>query len=155
MNWRTICIVGFKVLTAVVAGAAVFAGIQNSIKENNRRNLQPGEDNEKSGESGEQKRSSGEIIVNGLRATGDTCGKIIGFVSSLAGVIENGSRIFGKGGYDPYYDNTPWNSYYPGNYGYVNGNNGETLVRRSQFIVEAVPRRNGPYMNDNRDNYPF
>ena len=154
MNWKKVCIVGFKVLTAVVAGAAVFMGIQNVTKENQNKGgfSQPGEENEKLGENGIQ-RSSGEVIVDGLRATGDTCGKIIGFVSSLAGVFESGSRIFGKGSYSPYYDNRPWN--YPGYGGYVSGNNGETLVRRSQFIVEAVPRRNGPYMNDNRDSYPF
>ena len=168
MNWKLVCEVGFKILTAAVAGAAVFVGINKAMTESDaRKKRQPGTTEGKSGEGPEQinhgcvfdpsqppvqcmTQQEEPLILASMRATQDTCGRLLAFIQSLTLVTENLTRIFGGGTYQPVlgsqmYCQNPWSYRQP-----VAGCNGQTTFTRiSPFIIEAGPAPNS------RGFYPF
>jgi len=158
MNWKLVCEVGFKVLTAAVAGAAVFVGISKAMTESDARKKIPKPEGHVNAEEGGcvfdpcqppmQCNSSSQhdepIILSSMRATQDSCSKLLAFVQSLTMVTENLTRIFGgstpQPGSQMYYQN-PWSYRQP-----VTGCNGQTVFTRvSPFIIEAGPVPNGRF----------
>lgn len=158
MDWKLVCEIGFKILTATVAGAAVFVGISKSMTENDARkktapsqpSMQPQAPQQNMGGQQQVVEQKPEPrVLTSMRATQDTCGKLFAFVQSLTMVTENLTRIFGGNtgpmiGSQPYY-NDPWSYRQP-----VNAGNGQTWTRISPFIIEA-----GPVNPNSRGCYPF
>ena len=155
MNVKSIVTVGFKILTAVVAGTAVFIGIGQAIsssKQNGAPQPQPrreGGDNPfeskpevaKPGEAVEVKRSSTETIAAVIRGAGETCGKLFTFAQSLSSVVDAGSQLFNKNtGNGGYYQNgnvyVPYNNPRPFTSGTIN------WVPQGSYILQAVPNGN-------------
>ena len=158
MDWKLVCEVGFKILTATVAGAAVFVGISKAMTESDARRKRtqqaPGQPQTNPGPQPQgscvfdptQPPMQGQapqqfnqvedpVILSGMRATQDVCGKLFAFVQSLTMVTENLTRIFGGNTTppQPYYQN-PWSYRQP-----VNVGGGQTWTRISPFIIEAGP----------------
>ena len=159
MDWKLVCEVGFKVLTAAVAGAAVFVGISKAMTESDarKRTSKPEQQPEQhqgfnegcvfdpSQQSQMQRPQQNEpIVLTSMRATQDTCGKLFAFVQSLTLVTENLTRIFGGSTPQPgsqMYCQNPWSYRQP-----VTGCNGQTVFTRvSPFIIEAGPVPNGRF----------
>ena len=154
MNWKLVCEVGFKVLTAAVAGATVFVGISKAMTESDARKKMNKPEPEHVGTEGcvfdpsqsqMQKLQQDEpIVLTSMRATQDTCGKLFAFVQSLTLVTENLTRIFGGSTPQPgsqMYCQNPWSYRQP-----VTGCNGQTVFTRvSPFIIEAGPVPNGRF----------
>lgn len=162
MDWKLICEIGIKILTATVAGAAVFVGISKSMTESDarkkKREQQPKAEENSSGcvfdpcQPPMQPQSEVKdepVVLTSMRATQDTCGKLFAFVQSLTMVTENLTRIFGGNagqyypGSQPYYQD-PWSYRQP-----VNAGCGQTWTRISPFIIEA-----GPANPNSRGFYP-
>jgi len=153
MDWKLVCEVGFKVLTAAVAGTAVFVGISKAMTESNaRKNMPKSEPPKQEGcvfdpmQQPPMQCKEEPIVLASMRATQDSCSKLLAFVQSLTLVTENLTRIFGGGTFQPgsqmYYQN-PWSYRQP-----VTGCNGQTMFTRvSPFIIEAgpVPNSRGFY----------
>lgn len=146
MNWKLIGTVGLKVLLAAGTGLAVFVGISKATGNVERKNQGSNNfgfsenDVKPEGVSNQVEQRSNELM-NGLRATGEICGKLFAFVQSLTLVVENVGRIFGNGGNDysqPYYNQNSWMAY-GGYQGPQNMGNG--LVRINPFIIEATGNR--------------
>ena len=159
MNVRLIATVGFKILTAVVAGAAVFIGIGQALNSGGdaQRNLPKG--GERKGpspadegrnvvgpemETQEVKRSNTDTIAAAIRGAGETCGKLFTFAQSLSMVVDAGSRLFRK---DNYYGSGP--AYYQNGNAYVPVNNpqpftsgGINWVPNGSYVLQAVPNGN-------------
>ena len=149
MNWKLVCEIGFKVLTAAVAGAAVFVGISRSMTDSASGSNKP--QRPETEPKKQQEPEKEPVVLTSMRATQDTCGKLFAFVQSLTMVTENLTRIFGGNtgpyiGSQPYY-NDPWSYRQP-----VNTGNGATWTRISPFIIEAGP---GNYPNSRGNSYPF
>lgn len=142
MDYGKILKIGFKVLIATVAGAAVFIGVDKVGNSNKRRqNVQEdpcfGEQPERiNGTPTQIKRNADDSdFVNKMKNVQDACGKLFTFVQSLTTVADNFCRIFKNDSYvgQPYYNN-PWG------YGYqhpIDMGNGVIWNRISPFIVEA------------------
>ena len=162
MDWKLICEVGIKVLTATVAGAAVFVGISKVMTENDAKK-KPGSgpnvhqvppqspfvsaQQPSMQDQAPQQPVEEPVVLKSMRATQDTCGKLLAFVQSLTMVTENLTRIFGGNAgtpVQPYY-NDPWSYRQP-----VNAGNGQTWTRISPFIIEA-----GPVNPNSRGCYPY
>lgn len=163
MNWELACDFGLKVLAAVLAGAAVFVGIDKathrgkSIEKNKTGNVEQskifGNDNPMThqpptevcgngnGNNGNIERSKSEKFLDGLKGATGTCSKLLAFVQSLTSVAENFSRIFRDGG--EYY-NYNYGGYGYGYYGYPPPYQmgGQTWQRINPLIVEAAPSGN-------------
>jgi hypothetical protein len=153
MDWKLVCEVGFKILTATVAGAAVFVGISKSMTESDARRKKQAQQPQQQVNQGPQNifdpsqppmqnqqepPKEEPVILTSMRATQDTFGKFFAFVQSLTMVTENLTRIFGGNtgpyvGSQPYY-NDPWSYRQP-----VNAGCGQTWTRISPFIIEAGP----------------
>ena len=156
MDWKLVCEIGVKVLTATVAGAAVFVGISKAMTESDakkKRNVDnqtmakpdnPFVSAQQPPMQGQVTQQNGEepVVLKSMRATQDTCSKLLAFIQSLTMVTENLTRIFGGNvgspgyyipGSQPYY-NDPWSYRQP-----VNAGNGQTWTRISPFIIEAGP----------------
>lgn len=161
MDWKLVCEVGFKILTAAVAGAAVFVGISKAITEGEKKSggEHQGKNDQMFTEEScvfdpsqspvQQVNVSNEpVVLKSMKATQDTCGKLFAFVQSLTMVTENLTRIFGGGTYQPgsqMYCQNSWSYRQP-----VTGCNGQTVFTRvSPFIIEAGPVPNG------RGFYPY
>ena len=177
MNWKLVCEVGFKVLTATVAGAAIFVGISRSLTESGGKKPLGGDETEgpktqanpfiqepprtDSPTSTQSQMPQGQAnpydepkILRSVRATQDTCGKLFAFVQSLTMVTENLTRIFGsKAG--------PQVMQFPGYGPQCYGGNpwsyrqpvnvgDQTWTRISPFIIEA-----GPAYTNGRGCYPY
>jgi hypothetical protein len=165
MDWKLVCEVGFKILTATVAGAAVFVGISKAMTESDARKKRVQQPQQEPGQFGngnqscvfdpsqppmqnnpQQEPVNEPVILSSMRATQDTCGKLFAFVQSLTMVTENLTRIFGGNtcpGSQPYYQD-PWSYRQP-----VNAGCGQTWTRISPFIIEA-----GPVNPNSRGFYP-
>ena len=159
MNVRLIATVGFKVLTAVVAGAAVFIGIGQALSGGDSQQRQPqqpksGDDKKgsfppetqtgTSDQPQETRRSNTETISAAIRGAGETCGKLFTFAQSLSMVVDAGSRLFKK---DNYYSNQP--AYYQSGNTFVPVNNpqpfssgGINWVPNGSYVLQAVPNGN-------------
>lgn len=151
MNVKLVATVGFKVLTAVVAGAAVFIGIGQAISGGESKKQPPvnpggGEGKQpfppetQKEETTEVKRSSTETISAAIKGAGETCGKLFTFAQSLSMVIDAGSRLFRKDsgyGNPGYYQNG--NSYVPINnpQPFTSGN--INWVPNGSYVLQAVP----------------
>ena len=173
MDWKLVCEVGFKVLTATVAGAAIFVGISRSLTESGGRKLEGGkaEEDQKpqpnpfiqeppitesptSMQASQQNPYEEPKILRTFKATQDSCGKLFAFVQSLTMVTENLTRIFGSNtspqvmqfpGYGSQgYGSNPWSNRQPVNVG------NQTWTRISPFIIEA-----GPAYPNGRGCYPY
>ena len=156
MDWKLVCEVGFKVLTAAVAGAAVFVGISKAMTESDARKKapkpEPGHENPGGGCVFDpcqppmqcQPQQNEPIVLTSMRATQDSCSKLLAFVQSLTMVTENLTRIFGGSTPQPgsqMYCQNPWSYRQP-----VTGCNGQTVFTRvSPFIIEAGPVPNGRF----------
>ena len=154
MDWKLVCEVGFKVLTAAVAGAAVFVGISKAMTESDARKKapkpEPGHENPGGGcdpcqpPMQCQQQQNEPIVLASMRATQDSCSKLLAFVQSLTMVTENLTRIFGGSTPQPgsqMYCQNPWSYRQP-----VTGCNGQTVFTRvSPFIIEAGPVPNGRF----------
>ena len=158
MDWKLVCEVGFKVLTAAVAGAAVFVGISKAMTESDARKRAPKPEpaNENPVGNGScvfdpcqppmqcRPQQNEPIILASMRATQDSCSKLLAFVQSLTLVTENLTRIFGGSTPQPgsqMYCQNPWSYRQP-----VTGCNGQTVFTRvSPFIIEAGPVPNGRF----------
>ena len=149
MDWKLICEVGIKILTATVAGATVFVGISKVMTENgakkkqnvkNEENHEPPQNPFVSSQPSMQEQAPQQeehVVLKSMRATQDTFGKLLAFVQSLTMVTENLTRIFGGNVGTPWvqpYYNDPWSYRQP-----VNAGNGQTWTRISPFIIEAGP----------------
>lgn len=153
MNVKLIVTVGFKILTAVVAGAAVFVGIGQAIN-SGKQNQGPQPKGEGGGNpfasgtgevkpegTAEVKRSNTETIAAVIRGAGETCGKLFTFAQSLSSVVDAGSQLFNKGaGNGGYYQNgnvyVPYNNPRPFTSGTIN------WVPQGSYILQAVPNGN-------------
>lgn len=159
MNVKLIATVGFKILTAVVAGTAVFIGIgqainsgkkdgqspqpQNSGQKNNPFDNQSGAP--QPNEAVEVKRSNADTIAAAIRGAGETCGKLFTFAQSLSSVVDAGAQLFnknsGRGG--GYYQNgnvfVPVNNPRPFTSGSIN------WVPQGSYILQAVPNGNNSW----------
>lgn len=162
MDWKVVCEVGFKVLTAAVAGAAVFVGISKAMTESGNRKKEganPGGEHINPGgcvfdptakpPMQCETQQNEPVILASMRATQDSCSKLLAFVQSLTLVTENLTRIFGGHTAQPgipMYGQNPWSYRQP-----VTGCNGQTVFTRvSPFIIEA-----GPVLNNCRGFYPY
>ncbi len=158
MNVRLIATVGFKILTAVVAGTAVFIGIGQALSggDSQQKPQQKSGDDKKSSfppeisnnapqaPVQEVKRSNTETISAAIRGAGETCGKLFTFAQSLSMVVDAGSRLFKK---DNYYSNQP--AYYQNGNTFVPVNNpqpfssgGINWVPNGSYVLQAVPNGN-------------
>ena len=154
MNVKLVATVGFKVLTAVVAGAAVFIGIgqaisggetkkQPPVNPGGDRGKQPFPPETRNEETSEVKKSNTDTIAAAIRGAGETCGKLFTFAQSLSMVIDAGSRLFRKDsgyGNPGYYQNG--NSYVPINnpQPFTSGN--INWVPNGSYVLQAVPNGN-------------
>lgn len=155
MNVKLIATVGFKILTAVVAGTAVFIGIGQAINSGKQNGPQPQPQPRKDGgnpfESNptearpegavEVKKSSADTIAAAIRGAGETCGKLFTFAQSLSSVVDAGAQLFNKGGNNGgYYQNgsvfVPVNNPRPFTSGSIN------WVPQGSYILQAVPNGN-------------
>lgn len=159
MDWKLVCEVGFKVLTAAVAGTAVFVGISKAMSESNARKNMPKSETPKQEGVNEGcvfdplqqppvQCKEEPIVLTSMRATQDSCSKLLAFIQSLTMVTENLTRIFGGNTFQPgsqMYCQSPWSYRQP-----ITGCNGQaTFTRISPFIIEAGPVPNG------RGFYPY
>jgi len=154
MNVKLIATVGFKVLTAVVAGAAVFIGIGQALSSGQgQKNLQKtnngGSENkqftppEDKVPTEEPVRTSADTIAAAIRGAGETCGKLFTFAQSLSMVVDAGSRLFRK-------DNNFYGpSYYQSGNAFVPVNNPQPFtsgsinwVPNGSYVLQAVPNGN-------------
>lgn len=148
MNYGKILKIGFKVLIAAVAGAAVFIGVDKASNGNNQRKpnnsfqddpcFSTGNGNRfNNGSPTTQVRRNEDDsnFVSKMKNVQDSCGKLFAFVQSLTVVADNFSRIFQNNGNScigqPYYGNNRW-GYQP-----VNLGNGVIWNRISPYIVEV------------------
>jgi len=151
MNVNLVCKVGFKILAAVVAGAAVVIGIDKAVggsrqmSSNNPGNPgmpQGSGDQTDSGrglqqvEVGPQNKT--DMVLSGLRGAGETCGKLFTLAQSMASVIESVGRVFGNYQGPQYY--VPGsNSYNPQQQSFQSGNIAWVPVNGSSCILQAIP----------------
>ena len=179
MNWLKVCEIGFKVVTAIVAGTAVFIGVEQAMSGVNNRRKKSGQFGPESNTSSsgmfgpdpsisnqpqneaevEPKLSSGQKVLNGLKGATSTCSKLLTFAQSLTTVAENFSRIFQGGsdnyGYGWYNGQIPPPGYPYGYYNYGYQEMGGTTWRRlSPCVIEALPNNNSN-MYGQSQRYPF
>ena len=159
MNVRLIATVGFKILTAVVAGTAVFIGIGQALNsggdaqkcppkggEKKNDSFPSDEGRESSPEMGMQevKRSNTDTIAAAIRGAGETCGKLFTFAQSLSMVVDAGGRLFRRDNYYPsgpaYYQNG--NAYVPVNNPQAFSSGGINWVPNGSYVLQAVPNGN-------------
>lgn len=156
MNVRLIATVGFKILTAVVAGTAVFIGIGQSLSGGEAQRQQPqpkGDDGKKppfppedlsKSPTPETKRSNSETIAAVIHGAGETCGKLFTFAQSLSMVVDAGSRLFKKNNYyqsgPAYYQNG--NTFVPVNSPQAFTSGSINWVPNGSYVLQAVPNGN-------------
>jgi len=155
MNWNYILEVGLKLAVAVGAGFAVFMGIENATKRNqmNVNVAQPNPDgtNNVGVEPVNNKYTGNEnVVVSGLRAAQNTCGKLFNLTQGLVTVVESvGSFTSSNNGNYSYPDY--------GGYGYFPQQQQSCGIgwrRRNPFIIEEVPLGNAAPINYNTQ-YPY
>ncbi len=156
MNVRLIATVGFKILTAVVAGTAVFIGIGQALSggesqknpqpkgDENKKTPFPPEDLNRPSPTPEVKRSNTDTITAVIHSAGETCGKLFTFAQSLSMVVDAGSRLFKR---DNYYNSGP--AYYQNGNTFVPVNNPQAFtsgsinwVPNGSYVLQAVPNGN-------------
>ena len=156
MNVNLVCKVGFKILAAVVAGAAVVIGIDKAVGGNKRAvSSNPGNTpddknpvfptsgkvNENGGGGLQQvenntPRSKTDMILSGIRGAGETCGKLFTVAQSLSQLIESAGSVFGN------YQRSqgPSGGYYvPQQQSYQSGNIVWVPAPGSNCVMQAVP----------------
>ena len=164
MNVNLVLKVGFKVLAAVFAGAAIVIGVDRAVgrESKSQNNQQPGGGGEKNpmipaggneinsvnscsqqtcggGYSNPGPQTKSDIILSGIRAAGDTCGKLFTFAQAVGSVIESASRVFGDGPSQPAYYSPGSNSYTTQAQAFQSGNITWVPVNGSSCILQAVP----------------
>ena len=150
MNVNLVCKVGFKILAAVIAGAAVVAGIDKAVNSSKRPSINPGTPNDgnrfsssgKTPDVGQPavvdnapKSSTTDMILSGIRGAGETCGKLFTVAQSLSQLIESAGSVFG--GYSPQRP-MPGNGYYA-QQPYQSGNIVWVPASGSSCVLQAVP----------------
>ena len=175
MNWIKVCEISFKVITAAVAGVAIFVGIDQAVRRGKSGNnsganncnqasgggsgmfgpkiVEPDNPMQHQPPSGAfpVERSNGQKVLDGLKGATSMCSKLLSFAQSLTSLAENFSRIFKDspdnfGGYGGY------NCYPPGYGGGWNDMGGQSWRRISPFVIEAAP---SPKYNPGSQRYPF
>ena len=154
MNWGKVLEIGLKVVVALGAGLAVFKGIESATRYNNQDaqvNQQNPNDfsgqgvaNDKSAEP-----STGSVVISGLQAAQNTCGKLFNIAQGLVTVAQSISAFGGNNGCSTYS--------YPAYGGYSNYYPPQQCSpgwrRVSPFILEQVPQP-GAAINYNAQ-YPY
>ena len=149
MNVNLVCKVGFKILAAVVAGAAVVIGIDKAVG-GSRQNVAPGNPGTPQGGGNQtdggrslqqvecSPQTKTDMVLSGLRGAGETCGKLFTLAQSMASVIESVGRVFGNYQGPQYY--VPGsNSYNPQQQSFQSGNIAWVPVNGSSCILQAIP----------------
>lgn len=143
MEWKNVLIVGIEVVLALGTGIAVFAGINsacNKTTEPNNPSTNGCADNysDATGEQlAERVPSSNNNLVTGLRATQETCAKVLNVVGALATAVESIAMIFGHGqnynmSYNPYGQPASFYSSAP-----MYGNDGNPQMYRLNRYVQV------------------
>lgn len=158
MNVNLVCKVGFKVLAAVVAGAAIVIGIDKAVSGDRKPQVSPrpnggGLEDNNTGEtptvgavgSGclqqapRNNQSKTDMILSGIRGAGETCGKLFTLAQSLSQMIQSVGSVFGN-------YRAPSNGVggYPGqgNQTIRSGNIVWVPAANSSCILQAVPADN-------------
>ncbi len=153
MNWGKALEIGLKVVIALGAGLAIFKGIEGATKYNNAQVNQqdpndfsdPGQQaNNKSAES-----NTGSVVISGLQAAQNTCGKLYALTQGLVTVAQSISAFSGNNN-----NNYSYPSYGGGYSGYYPPQQcGPGWRRVSPFILEQVPQP-GQAINYNAQ-YPY
>ena len=156
MNWSKVLKIGLEVLAASVAGLAIYAGIDHSVRHSRKSgNSQQGStyQPEPSGHfGGPQEQQSAEVpkeentftdkvvaVADGLRGATSMCGKLLNFGQSLTQVVDSFNQIFRRDSALP-----PPNYYgdYCGGEYQCREMGGQIWRRVSPFVIEAVPGGN-------------
>jgi hypothetical protein len=152
MNVNLVCKVGFKILAAVIAGAAVVAGIDKAINSSKQSNTpRVPDDGNRFSSSGKTpdvvgqpevvdnapKSSTTDMILSGIRGAGETCGKLFTVAQSLSQLIVSAGSVFG-GNNNPQQP-MPGNGYYAQQQPYQSGNIIWVPAPGSNCVLQAVP----------------
>ena len=158
MNVNLVCKVGFKILAAVVAGAAIVIGIDKAVggdkKSSGNGGFSPSGNpgNANNGDSGsfptngdgslqqapQQSQSMTDSILSGIRGAGETCGKLFTLAQSLSQMIQSVGSVFGN-----YRAPSGGPGGYPGqNQSFRSGNIVWVPAANSSCILQAVPADN-------------
>ena len=162
MNVNLVCKVGFKILAAVVAGAAIVIGIDKAVGGDKKCTKPQGPDPKMFGgnyksEGNQVPTSSSEVgrglqqasqqncnqtttdvILSGIRGAGETCSKLFTLAQALSQMIQSVGSVFG-------------NYRAPSGYGGYPGQQGQTVrsgnivwvpATNSSCILQAVPAEN-------------
>jgi hypothetical protein len=156
MNVNLVCKVGFKILAAVVAGAAIVIGIDKAVSGDRKPQATPrpngGPEGNNTGETPAVGTGSGclqqaprdnqsktDMILSGIRGAGETCGKLFTLAQSLSQMIQSVGSVFGN-------YRAPSNGVggYPGqgNQTIRSGNIVWVPAANSSCILQAVPADN-------------
>ena len=156
MNWNNVLEVGLKLVVAAGAGFAIFMGIENATKRNQQNINVANQPNPETGgttlEPVNNKCTGNEnVVVSGLRAAQNTCGKLFNLTQGLVTVVESVGS-FANNNYNYNCPDYGGYGYYPPQQPYYNG--GSVGWRRvNPFIIEQVPQQ-GQQINYNTQ-YPY
>ena len=154
MNWSKVFEVGLKVVVAVGAGLAVFMGVSGAMENETRKNQRVAENtNPVEGNEGNVEKNinttepKSSVVVSGLRAAQNTCGKLFNLAQGLVTVAESvGAFTNGASNYN--YPNYGGYGYYP-----PQMQCGESWRRINPFIIESIPPQGAPINYNTR--YPY
>lgn len=149
MNWGKILEIGIEVVVALGAGLAVFKGIEGATRNAQVNQQNPGDFSDPGQQANDKSANSdtGSVVINGLTAAQNTCGKLYTLTQGLVTVAQSISAFSGNNGnynYPPY--GGGYSSYCPQQCG-------SGWRRVSPFILEQVPQP-GPAINYNAQ-YPY
>jgi len=157
MNVNLVCSVGFKILAAVVAGAAIIIGIDKAVGGDKKSQVTGGGFNpagnpgNNTGEGtvptngglqqvAQTGQSKTDMVLSGIRGAGETCGKLFTLAQSLSQMIQSVGSVFGN------YSRAPYGVVqggYPGqNQPFRSGNIVWVPAANSSCILQAVPADN-------------
>lgn len=156
MNVNLVCKVGFKILAAVVAGAAIVIGIDKAVSGDKKPQVAPrsngGAEGNNTGETPtvgtgssclqqtpRNNQSKTDMILSGIRGAGETCGKLFTLAQSLSQMIQSVGSVFGN-----YRAPSSGGGGYPGqgNQTIRSGNIVWVPAANSSCILQAVPADN-------------
>ena len=156
MNVNLVCKVGFKILAAVVAGAAIVIGIDKAVSGDRKTSMPQGKPNGGDGSTKETLPTTGvggslqqapqqngqsltDTVLSGIRGAGETCGKLFTLAQSLSQMIQSVGSVFGN-----YRAPSSGGGGYPGqgNQTIRSGNIVWVPAANSSCILQAVPADN-------------
>ncbi len=147
MNWGKLFEVGLKVVVAVGAGLAVFMGVESAMKKQQQSTgNDPGNASVGNGINTTES-NNGSVVISGLRAAQNTCGKLFSLAQGLVAVAESVGAFTNK--------NSGYTCPSYGGYGYYPPQMqcGDGWRRINPFILESIPPQGAP-INYNSQ-YPY